>query len=122
MQSTPKTADHEAAPTSNPRYCNTPACQRTAADLPSNLPPNYADLDPCSSFKELACNGWRLKHEPKPGQHRISTTTLIQDRSNGIIREIGEDPLPTGIDPSSLDAQNFYKMKAIYNSYMDVDP
>ncbi|KAL2885165.1 Endothelin-converting enzyme-like 1 [Ceratocystis lukuohia] len=69
-----------------------------------------------------ACSGWRLKHEPKPGQHRVSTTTLIQDHFNGIIREIGEDPLPlpAGIDLSSQDAQNLYKMKAIYNDCMDV--
>ncbi|KAL2885144.1 endothelin-converting enzyme 1 [Ceratocystis lukuohia] len=115
------TADHEAAPTSNPGYCNTPACQRIAADLRSNLPSNYADLDPCSSFEELACSGWRLKHELKPGQHAVTTTTLIQDHIDTIIREIGEGPLPAGIDSSSQDAKNFYKMKAIYNACMDVD-
>ncbi|KKF93131.1 Phosphate-regulating neutral endopeptidase [Ceratocystis platani] len=35
--------------------------------------------------------------------------------------EILEGPLPAGIDPSSQDAKNFYKMKAIYDACMDVD-
>ncbi|KAL2889453.1 Endothelin-converting enzyme 1 [Ceratocystis lukuohia] len=113
--------DREAAPTSSPGYCNTPACQRIAADLRSNLASNYADLDPCSRFEELACGGWRLKHEPKLGEGKVATTTLIQDHIKGVMGEILEGPLPAGIDPSSQDAKNFYKMKAIYDACMDVD-
>ncbi|KAL1887446.1 hypothetical protein Cpir12675_006541 [Ceratocystis pirilliformis] len=120
-ESASSTADHEAAPTSNPGYCNTPACQRLATDLFSNLASNYADLDPCSRFEEIACGGWRLKHDFKPDQDTVATDILIQDHINEVMREIVEGPLPAGIDPSSQDAKNFYKMKAIYDACMDVD-
>ncbi|KAL1896989.1 hypothetical protein Cpir12675_002570 [Ceratocystis pirilliformis] len=114
-------ADHEAAPTSTPGYCNTPACQRIAADLRSNLPSNYADLDPCSRFEEIACGGWRLKHDFNPDQDTVATDILINDHINEVMRKIVEGPLPAGIDPSSQDAKNFYKMKAIYDACVDVD-
>ncbi|KAL2889452.1 endothelin-converting enzyme 1 [Ceratocystis lukuohia] len=120
-ESASSTADHKAASTSNPGYCNTPACQRLAADLRSNLASNYADLDPCSRFEEIACSGWRLKHDFRPGQDTVGTDILIQEHNNGVMREIVEGPLPSGIDPSSQDAKNFYKMKAIYDACMDVE-
>ncbi|PHH54854.1 Endothelin-converting enzyme 2, partial [Ceratocystis fimbriata CBS 114723] len=67
----------------------------------------------------MVCGGWRRKHRLRSDEEVINTTKLIQRHVDKIIHDIVEGPLPTGIDPNSQDAKNFYKMKAVYNSCMD---
>ncbi|KAL2889451.1 peptidase family M13 [Ceratocystis lukuohia] len=119
--SSPPGDDAISASTPDSEYCTTPACLRIAEEFRSNLAPNYADIDPCNNFEELACGGWRLKHDFKPDHSTINTIDLIEDRMVEVNRQAIEGPLPASIDPNSQDAKNFYKMKAIYNACMDVE-
>ncbi|KAL1887445.1 hypothetical protein Cpir12675_006540 [Ceratocystis pirilliformis] len=122
-QTSPSPAGDEAVSASKPdsEYCTTPACLRIAEEFRSNLAPSYADIDPCNNFEELACGGWRLKHDFQTDHSKVNTISLIENRMVEVTRQVVEGPLPSSIDPNSQDAKNFYKMKAIYNACMDVD-
>ncbi|CAK7263683.1 hypothetical protein SEPCBS119000_000607 [Sporothrix epigloea] len=113
--------------------CMTPACIHAASEYLTNLSPRYEEIDPCTDFEEYVCGGWRGEHDLRADQGYTDTLNLMSDRATSTIRNIVEGEYPGASDHStfspsqlatsvaSTDRQNFDKLKAAYNTCMDVD-
>jgi len=40
--------------------CLTPACIHAASEYLYNLAPNYKQIDPCTNFEEMVCDGYDI--------------------------------------------------------------
>ncbi|KAH8820011.1 peptidase family M13 [Xylogone sp. PMI_703] len=111
--------------------CLTPACVHASSEILYNLSPNYKELDPCEDFEELVCGGWSARHDLRPDQGDMFTGTIMSENSQILLRHILEAPYPSdskhsSFSPaqllttlSSVDQQNFEKLKAGYDACMD---
>ncbi|EKD14071.1 peptidase family M13 [Drepanopeziza brunnea f. sp. 'multigermtubi' MB_m1] len=113
--------------------CVTPACIHASSEILYNLSPDYKDIDPCDNFEDLVCGGWGDRHDLRPDQGDAFTGTIMQENSQMLLRHILEAPYPeeskhSSFSPaqllttlSSVDQQNFGKLKAAYDACMDED-
>ncbi|KAF2840791.1 endothelin-converting enzyme [Patellaria atrata CBS 101060] len=113
--------------------CLTPACVHASSEILYNLSPNYKNIDPCTNFEELVCGGWRERHDLRPDQGDAFTGTQMFEASQTLLRHILEAEYPTTSahsyfspamlesSSSSLDEENFKKLKAAYNACLDED-
>ncbi|PBP18292.1 Metalloproteases (zincins), catalytic [Diplocarpon rosae] len=113
--------------------CLTPACVHAASEILYNLSPEYKTIDPCVNFEEMVCGGWDDRHDLRPDQGDAFTGTLMVESSQMLLRHILEAPYPeeskhSSFSPaqiyttfSSVDQQNFDKLKAAYDACMDED-
>lgn len=118
-------------PTSKASVCMTPACVHAASEILYNLSPKYKDIDPCDNFEELVCGGWDERHDLRPDQGDAFTGTIMSENSQMLLRHILEAPYPedskhSSFSPamlvtslSSIDQQNFNKLRDAYNACMD---
>ncbi|KAH8670454.1 hypothetical protein BGZ60DRAFT_430891 [Tricladium varicosporioides] len=109
----------------------TPACVHAASEILYNLSPKYKDIDPCDNFEELVCGGWDERHDLRPDQGDAFTGTIMSENSQMLLRHILEAPYPedskhSSFSPamlvtslSSIDQQNFNKLRDAYNACMD---
>jgi endothelin-converting enzyme/putative endopeptidase len=64
-----------------------PMVSRSGIDLPAMDP----TADPCSDFYQYACGGWIESHPAPPDQPYYGRFHELQDRNNGILRDILEE-------------------------------
>ncbi|KAK0107823.1 hypothetical protein ONS96_003612 [Cadophora gregata f. sp. sojae] len=120
-------------PQSKSSVCLTPACVHASSEILYNLSPEYKTIDPCDNFEELVCGGWDEHHDLRPDQGDAFTGTIMSENSQMLLRHILEAPYPgdskhSSFSPaqlletlSSVDQQNFDKLKAAYDACMDED-
>ena len=96
--------------------CTSPACVHAASQLLYSLSPQYTEIDPCTHFDQLACQGFEDRHDLRPDQSDMFRGTLMAEEAEATLRHILETD-PSGID--SADAENFGKLKANYDACMD---
>lgn len=113
--------------------CLTPACVHASSEILYNLSPEYKNIDPCTNFEELVCGGWDERHDLRPDQGDAFTGTIMSENSQMLLRHILEAPYPgdskhSSFSPaqlaqslSSVDEQNFDKLRDAYNACMDED-
>ena len=106
----PKTVGHKKD------YCTSPACIHAASDLLYSLSPRYKDLDPCTQFDVLACEGFEELHDLRPDQGDMFRGTLMSEAGEITLRHILETDV-SNID--AADRENFAKLKADYDACMD---
>lgn len=110
-----------------------PECIHASSEILYNLAPNYRELDPCTEFDKLVCDGWSLKHDLRPDQGDAFTGTIMAEKSEMLLRHILEAPYPKDSQHSyfspmqlaevqkSEDEKNFDKMKAVYDACLNED-
>ncbi|KAI1822367.1 peptidase family M13 [Xylaria intraflava] len=108
--------------------CLTPACVHAASEILYNLSPNYKDIDPCTHFDTLVCDGFNRRHEIPKDESAYSTFSVIFDNGQSILRHILESPysgdskhspfLPPNFQTraASIDEDNFLTMQESYNA------
>ncbi|KAG9234476.1 peptidase family M13 [Amylocarpus encephaloides] len=120
-------------PPTKTSVCLTAACVHASSEILYNLSPDYKSLDPCTNFEELVCGGWDDRHDLRPDQGDAFTGTIMSENSQMLLRHILEAPYPneskhSSFSPaqlvqtlSSVDEQNFDKLRDAYNACMDED-
>jgi len=110
--------------------CLTPACIHAASELLYNLAPNYKEINACTNFEELVCDGYRRRHFLRPEQPAISSFGSVAETGESILRSILESPYPSESNHShfsprnlgaltvTLDEQNFNQIQRAYNHCM----
>jgi endothelin-converting enzyme len=102
-----------------------PSCVHAASEILNNLDPNYEEIDPCTDFDKFVCGGWEEKHDLRPDQGDIFTGTLMVERSQMLLRHILESDSSKAhfldVFESSVDKDNFNKLKDSYDSCMNED-
>jgi endothelin-converting enzyme len=113
--------------------CLTPACVHAASEILYNLSPKYQDIDACTNFDALVCDGWRANHDPRPDQGSIGTFNSMAEDGASLLRHILEAPYPNAsshshfspgslsVSMSSIDQDNFEELQRGYNACMDLD-
>ncbi|CAJ2510221.1 Uu.00g061210.m01.CDS01 [Anthostomella pinea] len=105
---------------SDSQLCLTPACIKAAADMLTNLHPNYQAIDPCENFDLYACGGY-----PARFPNALPESTLGQqvEKNQYVLRNILESPYPGTSDgiPDPDDEYIFKQMVSEYNACMDAD-
>ena len=109
--------DQDPKPESHKKdYCTSPACIHAASDLLYSLSPRYKDLDPCTQFDVLACEGFEERHDLRPDQGDMFRGTLMSEAGEITLRHILETDVS---DIDRADRENFAKLKADYDACMD---
>lgn len=103
--------------------CETPECVLAAAELIQSMSPRAHQLDPCTSFDKLVCEGWQERHDLRADQGGAFTGTVMAENTQTMLRHILESPYPTGHENptlhSTVDEENFNMLKAAYDACMD---
>lgn len=86
--------------------CLTPACIHIASEFLYNLAPNYQEIDPCTNFDELTCQGWDSRHDLRPDQGQTNVFNTIAEDGETIIRHILEGSYPGNSTHSSFSPRN----------------
>jgi endothelin-converting enzyme len=104
-----------------------------SSEILYNLSPKYQELDACTDFEQLVCEGWSERHDLRPDQGATGTLSTMSETSQTLLRHILEAPYPDSskhssfspaqlaITESSIDKENFEKLKTAYNACMDED-
>ncbi|CZT52630.1 related to endothelin-converting enzyme 1 [Rhynchosporium secalis] len=120
-------------PQTKSSVCLTPECVHASSEILYNLSPDYKTIDACNNFEELVCGGWDEHHDLRPDQGDAFTGTIMSENSQMLLRHILEAPYPgdskhSSFSPaqllhtlSSVDQDNFDKLKAAYGACMDED-
>lgn len=81
--------------------CFTPACIHASSEILYNLSPDYKNIDPCTDFERLVCEGWDERHDLRPDQGDAFTGTIMSESSQMLLRHILEAPYPKDSKVSS---------------------
>jgi endothelin-converting enzyme len=74
----------------NDTVCMTASCVHAASELLYTLSPDYKNIDPCTNFDQLVCEGWQERHELRSDQSRISSFDNIAEASESMLKRILE--------------------------------
>ncbi|ETS84676.1 hypothetical protein PFICI_02701 [Pestalotiopsis fici W106-1] len=111
--------------------CLTPACIHAASEILYTLSPEYKELDACTSFDHLVCDGFTSTHDIPEDRTSYSTLSVMSDNGQAIIKRIlqgaypGESkhssfsPRNLVVQVSSKDEENFNVMKDAYGACMN---
>ncbi|KAI1187961.1 peptidase family M13 [Nemania serpens] len=111
--------------------CMTPDCIHAASEILYNLSPDYKDLDPCTQFDSLVCDGFNARHDIPEDRSSFSTASIMYDNGQTTLRHILESSYPgdskhSSFSPMNLqklaastDEENFLAMKESYNACMN---
>ncbi|KAI2631671.1 peptidase family M13 [Xylaria nigripes] len=111
--------------------CMTEACVHAASELLYNLSPDYKNIDPCTNFDSLVCDGFNARHDIPEDRSSYSTASIMADVGQVILRHILESAYPgdsrhSSFSPMNLqtlaastDEDNFLTMQESYNSCMN---
>ncbi|OLN97175.1 Endothelin-converting enzyme 2-like protein 1 [Colletotrichum chlorophyti] len=119
-----------AAAEASGSFCTTPTCLALASEIITSLAPNYTDIDPCTDFDKLACEGWRSTHVPTGGRGQISSLGVMDNSVMVVLRNILEGPYRIGPDAGflstslskeqiAIDQENFKLITDTYNACMN---
>ncbi|KAI0556144.1 peptidase family M13 [Xylaria curta] len=118
-------------PKMDPSICTTPTCIHAASEILYNLSPNYKELDPCTQFDALVCDGFHNRYDIPEDRSSYSTASIMSDNGRTTLRHILESPYPgdskhSSFSPMNLrklaastDEENFLTMQESYNSCMN---
>lgn len=113
--------------------CLTPACIHAASEFLYSLSPKYQELDPCTDFETLVCDGWRDRHDMRPDQSMTDALNIMAQNGDSILRHVLEGIYPGESNHStfsprslaeataSIDEQNFNEIQRAYNACMAVN-
>lgn len=125
------TANTARTVNNNEAICLTPACVHAASEILYSLSPEYKNIDPCVDFDEFVCGGWEERHDLRPDQGDVFTGTIMSESSQTLLRHVLESsypetsshsrfsPLYLMKESSSIDRENFGKLKDAYEACMD---
>lgn len=87
------------------------------------MSPRYKEIDPCSDFDRLVCEGWEEKHDLRADQDSVFTGTVMHENSQQILRHALES-LHTGKSAmsevsSTSEKHIFSKAKETFDACMD---
>ncbi|KAF2970462.1 hypothetical protein GQX73_g3160 [Xylaria multiplex] len=96
-----------------------------------NLSPDYKNIDPCTQFDTLVCDGFKARHDIPEDRSSFSTASIMSDNGRTTLRHILESPYPgdskhSSFSPMNLrrfaastDEENFLSMQESYNACMN---
>lgn len=88
-----------------------------------DISPRYHEIDPCTSFDRYVCEGWEEKHDLRADQGGSFTGTIMEERSQQILRHLLESPYTDGHQlvelSSSTEKGLFEKIQKAYDACMD---
>lgn len=88
-----------------------------------DISPRYHEIDPCTSFDRFVCEGWEEKHDLRADQSGSFTGTLMEERSQQILRHLLESPYTDGHQLVELSSPTekglFEKIQTAYGACMD---
>ncbi|KAJ8132689.1 hypothetical protein O1611_g937 [Lasiodiplodia mahajangana] len=123
--------NRKKSPKMDQSICTTPTCIHAASEILYNLSPNYKDLDPCTQFDALVCDGFHARYDIPEDRSSYSTASIMSDNGRTTLRHILESPYPGGSKHSifspmnleklaaSTDEENFLTMQESYKACMD---
>jgi endothelin-converting enzyme len=112
--------------------CLSAGCVHAASEFLYNIAPNYQQLDPCTNFDAMVCDGFRQRHNLRADQGMVSAFDTLGDDGDTIVRSILESTYPDNSSHSSfsprnlaavsltVDQQNFNDLQMAYNACMSV--
>lgn len=118
-------------PNMNAAVCTTATCIHAASEILYNLSPDYKNLDPCSQFAQLTCDGFNARHDIPEDRSSFSTASIMSQNGQITLRHILESPYPDSSKHSSfspmhlqslaasIDEENFLTMQKAYTTCMD---
>ncbi|KAK4161877.1 hypothetical protein QBC43DRAFT_216673 [Cladorrhinum sp. PSN259] len=107
------------------QVCTTPACINTASNVLLNLAPHWKQLDPCTSFEEMVCYGYKERwdegfnaamYELGPQNQRI-----IKQILEGNFSAATQHRSATLGKRANTDEFNFNMLKQTYDACMDTE-
>jgi Peptidase family M13 len=105
------------------RTCSTPACVLAAAELLQSVSSPSQKIDPCTNFRDFVCGGWDSRNELRMDQASVSRRSVLNDATQGLLRQILESDGPhvSSTDELNLQAEkrSFAKMQQVYRCCMD---
>ena len=72
--------------------CTSPGCVIAAAELISDMSPNYKQIDPCQDFRKFTCEGFDRTHSLRQDQSSLGTSDIMQETVQAVLRQILESP------------------------------
>ncbi|OTB04317.1 hypothetical protein M426DRAFT_320912 [Hypoxylon sp. CI-4A] len=99
-------------PNMSSSLCLTPACIHAASEILYNLSPDYQQIDPCTNFDTLVCDGFSNRHDIPQDRSSYSTGTMMSENGQTTLRHILESLYPTDSQHSSFSPQNLFALAA----------
>ncbi|KAI0153005.1 Metalloprotease [Xylariaceae sp. FL1272] len=88
--------------TTNSSLCTTPGCLEAAANILSNLHPNYQAIDPCEDFDLYVCGNYPSRYQEIGFDNADVIGGEIQGENNRILRVVLNDPPGAEADPEDV--------------------
>lgn len=110
-----------ATPTGTPAHkvCLTPECVTLSASIIASL---NTSVDPCEYFYEFATGGWTASHSIPADKGLYGAFNEVADRNKKIITKVLESiPSSKAHNGASAQESNLAKLKAVYDSCIDID-
>ncbi|KAI0541706.1 peptidase family M13 [Xylaria digitata] len=119
------------SPKMDASICMTPTCIHAASEILYNLSPDYKNIDPCTQFDTLVCDGFKARYDIPEDRSSFSTASIMSDNGRTTLRHILESPYPgdskhSSFSPMNLqrfaastDEENFLAMQESYNACMN---
>ncbi|KAI3341518.1 peptidase family M13 [Ustulina deusta] len=119
------------SPKMDTSICTTPTCIHAASEILYNLSPDYKNLDPCTQFDTLVCDGFKARYDIPEDRSSYSTASIMSENGRTTLRHILESPYPgdskhSSFSPMNLqklaastDEENFLTMQESYNACMN---
>ncbi|KAI4592639.1 hypothetical protein KJ359_010541 [Pestalotiopsis sp. 9143b] len=86
--------------------CLTPACIHAASEILYTISPDYQNVDACTNFDQLVCDGFKARHDIPEDRTSYSTTTVMSENGQAIIKRILQGAYPGESKHSSFSPQN----------------
>ncbi|KXJ97112.1 endothelin-converting enzyme [Microdochium bolleyi] len=108
--------------------CTTAACIHAASELLYNLSPDYQNIDACTNFDALVCDGFTDRHDIPNDRSSFSTGSQMSDAGQTILRHVLESsypgqsqhsafsPLNLAHETANTDEENFNKMQVSFSA------
>jgi len=100
-----------------------PECIHASSEILYNLHPSYSGIDPCTDFEQFACGGWQERHDIRSDQGETSVAIEMTEKAQTLLRHILEASssfqTEKSSSESSIDDENFTKLKDAYDACMD---
>jgi endothelin-converting enzyme len=121
---TPTSPRHQNVPrnleASSAEVCQTDACKQYAQTILTNMSPKWQELDPCTDFDALTCDGFRETHNYKDYKSRVSTMDIVQDEVENLLVSLFNGSIAyKPVD--EIDKSNWNTMKTVYDTCMNED-
>ncbi|KAI1108761.1 peptidase family M13 [Nemania sp. NC0429] len=123
--------NRKKSPKMDTSVCMSPTCIHAASEVLYNLSPDYKNLDPCTQFDTLVCEGFHARHDIPEDRSSFSTASIMSNNGQTTLRHILESPYPgdskhSSFSPMNLqslavstDEGNFILMQDSYNACMN---